>query len=82
MCCQYLDKFIDEYNKHDWSYAAALDDSAGQVTWSDKDEQTLVLCVRSVQKLQSHCLPLTPYDRNLANNLQCDTTSKALLKSM
>jgi len=31
MCCQYLDKFIDEYNKHDWSYAAALDDSADQV---------------------------------------------------
>jgi len=31
MCCQYLDKFINEYNKHDWSYAAALDDSADQV---------------------------------------------------
>jgi len=31
MCCQYIDKFIDEYNKHDWSYAAALDDSADQV---------------------------------------------------
>jgi len=32
MCCQYLDKFIDEYNKHDWSYAAALDDPLTKLT--------------------------------------------------
>jgi len=26
-----------------------------KLTWSDKDEQTLVMCVRSVKKLRSHC---------------------------